>query len=312
MKTVLVTGGSGAIGSNLCRRLLDDGCHVVVLDDLSSGSAELLDRRAVFVRGSVCNAEDINEAFSHKPQFVFHLAALFANQNSVDHPEKDLSVNGGGTLNVLRAASDSGVEKLLFTSSSCVYGNQSCMREDAALGDLDTPYAMTKYLGDQYCKFWTRFHGLDTVMVRLFNSYGPGEFPGKYRNVIPNFLRLAIRGEPLPITGTGDEVRDFNFAKDAVDGMCRAMFSTTKPGDVFNIAGGRGTKIADLAAMINRVSGNPSGVTYIPSRKWDSVVTRIGIIDKAKAELGYMPKTSLEDGIAATYEWMRCNSGKLV
>ena len=116
---------------------------------------------------------------------VFHLAAFFANQNSVDNPEEDLAVNGQGIINVLKLALKNKVKKLIYTSSSCVYGNKEIMKESDKLPEfLDTPYAITKLLGEEYCKFWTQFHGLNTVILRLFNSYGPGELPGKYRNVI--------------------------------------------------------------------------------------------------------------------------------
>jgi len=304
METVLITGGAGAIGSTIARLLLDKDYRVTILDDLSSGSSDLLDTRATFIKGSVCNESNINEAFSHKPRYVFHLAALFANQNSVDHPEKDLHVNGQGTLNILRASSENGVEKLLFASSSCVYAGLPIMTEDVWAAHLDTPYAMTKALGEHYCRFWSQFHRLNTVIVRLFNSYGPGEYPGQYRNVIPNFLRLAIREEPLPITGSGEEIRDFNYVGDTVQGITKAMFCATNAGDVFNIASGKGTRIIDLANSINTLTGNKAGITRIGARKWDSITKRIGVIDKAKKILGYAPETPVEDGLRKTYDWL--------
>src|SRR6185295_18865944 len=193
---VLVTGGAGSIGSNLAALLVERGHDVTVLDDLSSGHRDLVPPSVRFVHGSIEDEGALAQAFDARPQWVFHLAALFANQNSVDHPQRDLAVNGGGTVKVLQQAVLSNAAKLLFTSSSCVYGHKEVMREDDQAYDLDTPYAISKLLGEHYCRYWSRQFGIDTVVVRLFNTYGPHEYPGRYRNVIPNFFALAMRGEP--------------------------------------------------------------------------------------------------------------------
>ena len=194
MSSILVTGGAGAIGSNLVASLLKEGHKVIVLDDLSSGHKRNISEAAVFFQGSILNEELLEEVFQNaKIDYVLHLAALFANQNSVDHPTLDLSVNGLGTLNILEKSLKYGVQKVVYTSSSCVYGNDPIMNEDKPLnGILDTPYAITKLLGEQYCKFFSKCNGLNTVIVRLFNCYGPGEIPGKYRNAIPNFFSTAL------------------------------------------------------------------------------------------------------------------------
>lgn len=302
---VLITGGAGAIGSNLSNTLSDAGCAVTVLDDLSSGSAGLLNDKINFIHGSVCKDQDLESAFSNSPDVVFHLAALFANQNSVENPRRDIDVNGLGTIKVLEFAQKKHIKKLLYTSSSCIYGSNPDMRENNSIGCTDTPYAITKFLGEQYCRFWSRHNDLDTVIVRLFNSYGPGEFPGQYRNVIPNFFSLALRGEPLPITGSGDEIRDFNFVCDTVNGIISAMSSTTLPGDVYNLASGIGTRISDLACMINEITGNSAGIRFVPRRTWDSITTRIGYIEKARLELGYQPACKLPCGLAKTFEWLK-------
>jgi nucleoside-diphosphate-sugar epimerase len=195
MTRVLVTGGAGMVGTHVVARLLADGADVVVLDDLSSGHRDLVPSDAELVIGSVVDAETVERCFRPAPDEVFHLAALFANQNSVEHPVEDLSVNGLGTLNVLRAAAAAGVRKVLYTSSSCVYGGaRPVMSEEDGLLDLDTPYAVSKLLGEHYSRLWAHAYGLDVVIARLFNCYGPHEYPGRYRNVIPNFLQLAMRG----------------------------------------------------------------------------------------------------------------------
>jgi nucleoside-diphosphate-sugar epimerase len=302
---ILVTGGAGAIGSNLAGELIARGHSLVVLDDLSSGHRHLVPAGARLVVGSVADDEAIAEAFDPAPELVFHLAALFANQNSVEHPERDLMINGLGLMKVLKQASSSGVRKLLYTSSSCVYGTKPVMRETDMDFAPDTPYAITKLLGEKYCRFWSDFHGLDTVIVRLFNTYGPGEHPGRYRNVIPNFLNMAMAGQPLPITGTGEETRDFNFVSDTVAGMIAAIESPTRPADVFNLASGTETTIRALAESINSIAGNRAGLEFKPRRGWDHVLTRRGDTSKARELLGYRPRITIEEGLQRTFEWLR-------
>ena len=160
-------------------------------------------------------------------------------------------------------------------------------------------------LGEQYCRFWSDFHKLDTVIVRLFNTYGPGEHPGRYRNVIPNFLKLAMSGEPLPITGTGEETRDFNFVADTVEGMILAMEKPTTPADVFNLASGRETTIRTLAEAINEITGNRAGLKFTPRRGWDHVLTRRGDTRRRSAFSATAPKVGLREGLAATHAWLQ-------
>lgn len=305
MTRVLVTGGAGAIGSNLAAELVRRGDDVTVLDDLSSGHRALVPPGARLVVGSVADAAAVDLAFEARPQRVYHLAALFANQNSVEHPDRDLTVNGLGVVTVLDRARRAGVEKVLYTSSSCVYGNKPVMRETDLDFRPDTPYAITKLLGEQYCRYWSDLHKLDTVIVRLFNTYGPGEHPGRYRNVIPNFLKLAMAGEPLPITGTGEETRDFNFVADTVAGILAAMETSTTPGDVFNLASGRETTIRALAEAINDITANRAGLALKPRRGWDHVLTRRGDVAKAEARLGYRPRVELREGLERTHAWLR-------
>ncbi|MGC9345764.1 MAG: NAD-dependent epimerase/dehydratase family protein, partial [Candidatus Bathyarchaeales archaeon] len=201
-KRILVTGGCGCIGSNLVKALLGaEPERIVVLDD-----------------------ERMKRVFSFKPDYVFHLAAHFANQNSVDHPETDLLVNGLGTLKTLEYANLVGVEKFVFASSGCsVYGSQAPLplKEDFVSLHLDTPYQINKLVGELYCNYFHDYYGLPVAIARYFNVYGPGEVPGKYRNVIPNFIWWALHKQPLPITGSGEETRDFTFVEDIVDGTLR-------------------------------------------------------------------------------------------
>jgi len=306
-ENVLVTGGAGAIGGHLVRRLEEVSAKVIVLDDLSSGEKDnLCGTSATFVRGSVTDSRALDEVFADEIHAVYHLAALFANQNSVEHPALDLSVNGEGTLRVLERARIKGVDRFVFVSSSCIYGNaDGVLTEDLPPGRLDTPYAATKLLGEHYTQFFHDFYGLPTVIVRLFNTYGPGERPGPYRNVIPNFIYRALRGKPLPITGNGEETRDFNYVGDTVQGLLLAGGHPAAVGRIYNIATGREVRILDLANLINQLTGNQAGIDCCARRRWDHVSRRVGSIARIAQELGYRSTVSLEEGLRHTYEWIK-------
>ena len=309
-KRVLITGGAGCIGSNLTRALLqgEPEC-VIVLDDLSASYEWNIpqDSRVRFVYGSVLDEEKMKRAFSFKPHYVFHLAAHFANQNSVDHPETDLLVNALGTLKTLEYASLVGVERFVFASSGCsVYGSQAPLplKEDFVSLHLDTPYQINKLVGELYCNWYHDYYGLPVALARYFNVYGPGEVPGKYRNVIPNFIWRAMHRQPLVITGTGEETRDFTFVEDVVDGTLRMGVVSEAVGEAVNLASETETRVIDLANWINELTGNDAGVGFKPRRDWDKVVRRKASIEKAKKILGYEPKTGIQAGLKRTYEWI--------
>ena len=192
----------------------------------------------------------------------------------------------------------------IYTSSSCVYGHQEKnLHEEDKLQDLDTPYAATKLLGEQYAKIWSQKKEFSVKVVRIFNSYGPNEFPGKYRNVIPNFIEKALRGESLTILGEGTETRDFTYVSDVVEGLLLA--STTKEDDfgIYNIGSGVGTRILDLANQINIISGNQTPITFAPRRNWDHILHRVSDISLAKEKLNFSPVVTLSDGLQRTFEW---------
>jgi len=310
-KTVLVTGGAGAIGGNLCLALARAGAALVlVLDDLSAAVPwNVPDLPNVkLVVGSVLDEEKLKQVFLAGPQLVFHLAALFANQNSIDHPEQDLLVNGLGTLKVLQYCRLSGVQRLVYTSSGCsIYGSTSPLplTEEFMSLHLSSPYQITKMLGELYGNFFQQHYGLPVVKARLFNSYGPGEVPGQYRNVIPNFIYWALKGQTLPITGSGEETRDFTYVEDIVDGLLRAGALAAAVGQEFNLAGGKETRILDLARLINARAGNGAGIRFTERRRWDTKPRLWASVDKARALLGHEPSTSLEEGLDRTFAWFR-------
>jgi UDP-glucose 4-epimerase len=229
-KTILITGGAGAIGSNLSHSLAElKAQRVIILDDLSAAYEWNIPSlpNVLFVRGSVTDEVALKKVFAAKPDVVYHLAAFFANQNSVDYPQRDLITNGLGTLLVYQYAQMCGTKRVVFASSGCsIYGSAAPfpLKEDFMSMHLTTPYQITKMLGELYANFFHHHYGLPVVKTRFFNSYGPGEVPGQYRNVIPNFIYWALSGRPLPFTGTGEETRDFTYVMDIVDALLRAGY----------------------------------------------------------------------------------------
>ncbi|MBN2239279.1 MAG: NAD-dependent epimerase/dehydratase family protein [Dehalococcoidales bacterium] len=316
-KTILITGGAGCIGSNLTKALIEaEAARIVVLDDLSAAEEWNIPvaPQVDFIEGSVLDEKALDKAFSPAPDYVLHLAAHFANQNSVDHPETDLLVNGQGTIKVLERSVKTKVGRVVFASSGCsVYGSKAPLplKEDYISLHLDTPYMITKMLGELYCNFYYNFYKLPVAIARYFNVYGPGEIPGAYRNVIPNFMYLALNGKPLNITGTGEETRDYTFVEDIVDGTLRLGVLPEAVGDAFNLASEREIKTIEMANMVLEVTGSKAGITYQPLRNWDNIIKRRASIEKAHRVLGYEPKMKFDEGVRRVYEWITSNWDKI-
>jgi nucleoside-diphosphate-sugar epimerase len=312
-KTILVTGGAGAIGSNLCKRLSDlDAGLIIILDNMSASYEWNIPSRhnILFVKGSVTDDISLKRVFNEEPSHVFHLAAFFANQNSIDYPEKDLHVNGFGTLKVLEYSKLCKVERFIYASSGCsIYGSAAPLplKEEFMSMDLSSPYQITKMLGELYCNFFYHHYDLPVVKTRFFNSYGPGEVPGQYRNVIPNFIYWAMKGLPLPITGDAEATRDFTYVEDLVDGLLRAGYFENAIGKEMNLASEHETKIGDLANMINELVGNKAGIRMVSKRKWDTKSRLLASVDRARELLGYEPKTPFEQGLRNTIQWFKDN-----
>ncbi len=310
-KTILITGGAGAIGSNLTRTVAGLGPKIViVLDNLSSAKRWNVPSlsNVMFVEGDVRDEVILKRVFSERPDCIFHLAAFFANQNSIDHPQTDLDVNGNGMLKLLQYAILTKPERFVYASSGCsIYGSTAPLplREEFMSMNLSTPYQITKMLGELYCNFFYNHYDLPVVKTRFFNSYGPGEIPGQYRNVIPNFVYWALKGEALPITGSGEETRDFTYVGDLVDGLLRAGYFQSAIGQEFNLASGQETRISDLAHTINQLTGNKAGVKHITRRKWDTKSRLLASVDKANRLVGYQPRIKFADGLNNVVEWFR-------
>ncbi len=315
-KTVLITGAAGAIGSNLTKALAGLGAKIIALDNLSSGYLWNIPSspNVLFVRGDVLDEVILKRVFFERPQIIFHLAAFFANQNSVDHPERDLMVNGMGTLRMLEYSVFTKVERFVYASSGCaIYGGDMPLplREDFVTLHLSSPYQITKMLGELYGNFFHHHYELPVVKPRFFNSYGPGEVPGQYRNVIPNFIYWAMKGLPLPITGSGEETRDFAYVGDLVDGLLRAGYFESAINQEFNLASRREIKIIELANLVNKATGNNAGIKFASRRKWDTKSRLLASIDRARELIGYEPKMTFEEGLQNTIQWFQDNWDKI-
>ncbi|OGT25524.1 MAG: nucleotide sugar epimerase [Gammaproteobacteria bacterium RIFCSPLOWO2_02_FULL_42_14] len=309
-QVILVTGGAGAIGSNLVRALANAGAKkVIILDNLFSSYEWNIPNlpNVLFVKGDITNDIDLKRVFNEKPSYIFHLAAFFANQNSVDYPETDLLVSGLGTIKVLEYAVLCGnIKRFVYAGSGCaIYGTQAPLplKEEFVSLHLSTPYQISKMTGELYCNFYFHHYDLPIVKTRFFNSYGPGEVPGQYRNVIPNFIYWAMKGQPLPITGSGKMTRDFTYVTDIVDALMRAGFYEKAIGAEMNIASGEETEIVAMAEMINQFTGNNAGIVQTDKRKWDTKSRLKASIDRARDLLGYNPKINFEKGLPTVIQW---------
>ena len=312
-RTVLITGGAGAIGGNLVKSLAEyEIKKIIILDNLSSSYEWNIPKgpKIQFIQGDILDEEKLKWAFKSRPEIVYHLAAHFANQNSVDNPETDLMVNGMGILKVLQHSQLVGIERFIYASSGCgIYGLDSKMpfeEHDISI-KLYTPYQVTKMLGELYTNYFYNLYDLPIVNARFFNSYGPGEVPGKYRNVIPNFLYWAMEGKPLPITGSGDETRDFTYVGDIVDGLTAMAHYDKAVGEAFNLGAGREIRIGDLAEWINELTENPGKIVYKPRRDWDKKSRLLSSIEKATRILHYRPSMDFREGLAVTHRWFKDN-----
>ena len=312
-KTILVTGGAGAIGGNLCQKLSElNAKKVIILDDLSSSYEWNIPKakNIMFVNGSILDDEMLKRVFKEKPEYVFHLAAHFANQNSVDNPEVDLMVNGMGILKVLEYAQLVDIKRFVYSSSGCgVYGLDSKMpfeEHDTSIS-LHTPYQVTKLIGELYTNYFHNLYGLPIVNARFFNVFGPGEVPGRYRNVIPNFFYWAMNGQALPITGDGTETRDWTYVDDIISGLLAMGIREEAIGEAFNLGSAKEHRVLDMANMVNKLVGSEAGIIFAERRNWDVKCRLLSSVEKAKRILGYTPQVKFEDGLNHVSRWFLDN-----
>ena len=321
-RNILVTGGAGAIGSNLVialSELVGNDGMIIVLDNLSAIKGnDPIDfpflTNVMFVNGDVRSDVDLKRVFRERPTIIYHLAAFFANQNSVDYPENSVDVDINGMIKLLDLAQFTNVERFVYASSGCaIYGSYGKMplKEDFISMHLTTPYQINKMAGEMYSNFYFHHYGLKTVNCRFFNSFGPGEVPGQYRNVIPNFIYWSMLEKSLPLTGTGDETRDFTYVLDLVQGLIKAAFFKEAIGQAFNLASGKETKIKDMISMVNQSTGNTTSITQFPPRKWDTKKRLLASIELAGELIDYKPIFSFEDGLNENFKWFGNNWDKV-
>jgi len=304
---VLVTGGAGFVGGNLVRKLVSAGASVVVLDDLCSGSPENLPAEAPgfrFVRGSVCD-EGLVASLVERDMIVFHLAA----RNivvSTRNPRDDFATNIGGTLNVILAARDAGVRRVVYSSSASIYGNSRHLpvdEEDSA--NLLSPYSVSKYAGESYCRAFYESYGLSTTVVRYSNVYGPLQRPDNpYCGVVARFFSRVLAGEKPAVHGDGEQTRDYTFVDDAVDATFRAALSPRAEGEVYNVATGIETSANRLCRTILDLCGAKVEPEYVDRRDIDNIRRRVLNIEKIRRELRWFPSVTLEEGLRRTHAWL--------
>jgi UDP-glucose 4-epimerase len=307
VRKAIVTGGAGFIGSHLAEELVGRGYQVTILDDLSTGKREniepALSRENVeFIEGSITDLPLLQRLFQDA-NYVFHLAAVPSVPRSIDSPLASHEGNITGTLNVLLAARDNGVKKVIFASSSSAYGDTPTLpkREDMTPNPL-SPYAVSKLAGEYYCQVFSQVYGLPTVCLRYFNVYGPRQDPdSQYAAVIPQFIKLLSEGKPPVIFGDGRQTRDFTFVKDAVEANILAAQSDAC--GLFNISGGKSITINQLADLVIKLVGNSNKIKPIHQKpRPGDILHSLADISKAKV-FGYEPKYSLEAGLAETIRW---------
>ncbi|MGM0482508.1 MAG: SDR family NAD(P)-dependent oxidoreductase [Patescibacteria group bacterium] len=291
-KKAVVTGGAGFIGSNLVDALLESGLSVSVIDNLSAGKEENLNPEAEFFNADIRDADAIEQALK-EADLVFHTAALPRVQYSIENPVETHEVNVTGTLNVLGLSAKHGVKKLVLSSSSAVYGDQEerAMKEGDDLSPK-SPYALHKYIDEEYCRLYSEIYSLPTVSLRYFNVYGKNQDPeGAYALVIAKFLEKKKKGQKLTITGDGEQTRDFVHISDVVKANILAAYSDNlRSGEALNIGSGRSVSINQIAELIG------GEVEYIDPR----LEPRHTLSDSSKAleTLGWKPTVSIEEGIA--------------
>ena len=305
----LVTGGAGFIGSNLVRRLAGQGARVRVLDDLSSGHLENLaglEKSVEFVRGDLRHAATVRDVM-RGVRHVFHVGALASVQASVDDPATTHEINVTGTLNVLLAARDAGVERVVFSSSASIYGDSPEMpkREDMLPAPL-TGYALSKLAGEHYGRIFHGLYGLKFFALRYFNVFGPRQDPAShYAAVIPLFMRAYAAGRQPTIYGDGGQTRDFTFVEDIVAAnlACLSAPESAASG-VYNVAYGGRVSINDLAREIAALAGMPFAPVYAPARPGDIRESQADA-SLARRVLGWRPTHTFAAGLQVTYDWFK-------
>jgi UDP-N-acetylglucosamine/UDP-N-acetyl-alpha-D-glucosaminouronate 4-epimerase len=311
MANYLVTGGAGFIGSHLAEELVRRGQTVRVADSLITGKRRNLEHlpRVEFLEGDLADMGVATRAVDGM-DYVLHQAAIPSVPRSVNDPVTSNRANIDASLNVLVAARDARVKRLVYAGSSSAYGNTPTLpkREEMAPSPL-SPYALQKLVAEQYCQMFTHLYGFETVTIRYFNVFGPRQDPGSpYSGVISLFSTALLEGRQPTIYGDGGQTRDFTYVANVVDGVLRACEAPNIAGEVINVACGTRISLNDLLRVMNKILGTNIEAIYKEPRAGD-VRDSHADITKARTLLGYAPSVTLEDGLARTLEWCRAENG---
>lgn len=297
---IIVTGGAGFIGSHLVDKLVKRGGQVFVIDNLATGKKENLNPRAAFLRGDIRNASFLLKAFSRvRPALVFHLAAIPRVPLSVKDPVGTSETNIGGTLRVFQAAKEARVKRVVFASSSSVYGDQKTFPLTESMRPLPkSPYGLQKFIGEEWGKIFSSLYHMPVISLRYFNVYGPRiDFDSEYSLLIGKFLRLKAEGKPLTIFGTGRQTRAFCYVDDVVEATIKAAHSQRlRGGEIINIGGATSDSVERVAGIIGGKR------KYFPPRPGDVLHTKADLA-RAKKLLSWEPIVSLEEGVVRTKQW---------
>jgi len=304
----IVTGGAGFIGSHIVENLVTNNHEVVILDNLFSGKRENIESflkkdSATFIQGSITDLPLLARTFEGADG-IFHEGAIASVPRSVANPAETHEVNLTGTLNVLIAARDCGVKKVIFASSAAVYGDNPVLpKHESMIPDLLSPYAVSKITGEYYCSVFSRLYGLQCTSLRYFNVFGPRQDPASpYSGVITKFISNTLGHRPIVIYGDGNQTRDFVYVKDVVNANVLAM-ERDAPG-IYNVACGTRINLLELVDMIAEITGISVPVTFAPPAKGD-VRDSVADITLAKEFIGYAPEYTVKTGLMETIEWYR-------
>jgi nucleoside-diphosphate-sugar epimerase len=305
MARYLVTGGAGFIGSHLVEELLRRGQEVRIADDFSTGYRENLPTTGgvELVEGDLADP-DIARRAVEGCTFVLHQAALPSVPRSIQDPAKSNRANIEATLQVLIAARDAGVSRLVYAGSSSAYGDTAVLpkREDMRASPL-SPYALQKFVGEQYCQLFTKLYGLETVTIRYFNVFGPRQSPGSpYSGVISLFIKAFSEGQPPRIEGDGRQTRDFTYVSDVAWAVLRACEAPQVSGEVINVAQGGRISILEVVRALQEIMQKPLEPTFGPPREGDVRDSQADIF-KARKLLGYEPRMPFDEGLRRTVTW---------
>ncbi|MEJ5199252.1 MAG: NAD-dependent epimerase/dehydratase family protein [Anaerolineae bacterium] len=298
----LITGGAGFLGTALANHLVERGHHVRVLDDLSTGDPSRLHPGAIFTRGDVRDRPKL-WTLLQQVDCVFHLAARVSVQESVLYPREYNDINVAGTVSLLEAIRDVGVKRVVFASSATVYGPQPVqpVSEDARPWP-QVPYAVSKLAAEYYISVLGELNGIETVALRIFNAYGPGQrLPPVHAPVIPLYVKNILSGASLVIHGSGEQTRDFVYVDDVVDALVAAATAPGVNGSIINIGSGEETSIRQLIAILSEVTGRQPHIIVNPQQS-GGISRQVADLRRARERLGYAPKVSLREGLSRLLE----------